>query len=280
MRLRNWHRHLLAVLAVFLLGAASGCVRDTPQQVSVTSLASAADGLDLQAVGELLKKAKDGEQFEQLLNDADEGLNNLDLDEDGNVEFIKVTEYGEGDSTGFSLTVDMGDGEEQEIATIDLVKTTGGDVDVELQGNPQVYGPNHYYSRRYGVGDYLLLGYLFSPHGMYFSPYRHGFYPGFYRPYPVVGITTYRTRTAGVASRSTARVSRASGSTAAGKATSPNAGKTSSKIKAPLKNPTQSQKAFQARNPSKQVRSGGFGSRRTSVRGSRSFRGGGFGGGK
>ena len=276
MKLWNRRSFPLRLLPIVLLVTAVGCAGAGTTNVSVTSLVSAADGLNLQAVGELLKEANDAEQFEKLLNEKGKGLNNLDLDEDGNVDFIKVTEYGEGDTTGFSLTVDTEGEEEQEIATIDVVKTSEGDVNVELQGNQQIYGPNHYYHHRYGVGEMLLFSYLFRPHPFYFSPYRYGFYPGFYgRGYPVVGIGAYRSRASGVVSRSTSQVSRSSRSTQTTKATSPNAGKTSSKIKAPLKNPTGSQKSFQARNPSKQVRSGGFGSKRTSVRGSKA-RGGGF----
>ena len=267
----KWRTYPLKLLAAVLLVAAFGCGgSETRLQVNVTTLSSAADGLDLQAVAELLKKADTAEKFESLLNDPAEGLNNLDLDEDNNVDFIKVTEYGEGDSTGFSLTVDMGGGDEQELATIDMVKSAGGDIDVEMQGNEQIYGANSYYHRRYGLTEMLLFGYMFRPHRPYFSPYYYGFYPGFYRPYGVVGVGVYRTRTSGVVSRSTTQVSRKSGSTATNKATSPNKGKTSGKIKAPLKSPSASQKSFQSRNPSKQVKSGAFGSSRTSVRGSRS----------
>ena len=276
MDLWKWRTYPLKLLAAVLLVAAFGCGRsETRLQVDVTTLSSAADGLDLQAVAELLKKADTAEKFESLLNDPAEGLNNLDLDEDNNVDFIKVTEYGEGDSTGFSLTVDMGGDDEQEIATIDMVKTSGGDVDVEMHGNEQIYGRDQYYHHRYGLTEMLLFGYMFRPHPFYFSPYRYGFYPGFYRPYPVIGVSAYRARTSGVVSRSTTQVSRKSGSTASNKAASPNKGKTSGKIKAPLKSPSASQKSFQSRNPSKQVKSGGFGSSRTSVRGTRSSRGGG-----
>ena len=273
---KNFRSRLLTVFALVLLASVVSCdLGGLTTQVNITTLSSAADGLDLQAVGELLKRAENAEQFETLLNDPSEGLNNLDLDEDDNVDFIQITEYGQDDATGFSLTVDMGGGEEQELATIDVVKTDEGDVDVEVHGNEQVYGANHYHHQRFGAGDYLLFAYLFRPHPFYFSPYRFGFYPGYYRPYPVVGLSNYRTRTSTVVGNSTTQLSRSSVSTQSRKATSPNAGRTSSRIKAPLKNPTGSQKAFQTRNPSKQIGSGGFGTKRTSVRGSRSTRGGG-----
>jgi len=64
-----------------------------------------------------VKTAKDGEHLEKLINDKDTGVNNLDLDEDGKVDYIKVTEYGNDNSKGFSLTVEPSKGEEQEVAT-------------------------------------------------------------------------------------------------------------------------------------------------------------------
>ena len=63
------------------------------QDVTVVAPSSeAADGLDLQAVAELFKDAKDLEAFEKSLNDPEIGVNNLDLDDNGDVDFIRVME--------------------------------------------------------------------------------------------------------------------------------------------------------------------------------------------
>ena len=42
------------------------------------------------AVAELFKDSKDLEAFEKALNDSEVGINNLDLDEDGEVDFGSV----------------------------------------------------------------------------------------------------------------------------------------------------------------------------------------------
>ena len=266
----RWTRRPTALLAIVLLALAMGCGSGQPvvsasTQVNVTTFVSASEGLNLQAVGELLKKVKDAEGFEELLNSQEEGINNLDLDEDGNVDFIKVTELGdgsqyrEGQPSGFSLTVDMGDGQVQEIASIDMERTSDN-VSVQIQGNEQVYGQDHYHRSRFGFSDYLLFSYMFRPHPFYHSRWGYGLYPGYYRPYGPVGIGVYRTRVSSATRNST--MERSTTGTQTKKATNPNKGKTSQKVKAPLKSPTTSQKAFQARNPSKQVKSGGFGSSR------------------
>ncbi len=249
--------------------------------VNVQTMVYAGDGLDLATIGTLLKKAKNAEDLEKLLNDPATGVNNLDLNEDGKVDYIKVTEYGsdQDNNNGFSLTVEPAPGEVQEIATIDIAKS-GDKAEVEVRGNEQIYGQNHYYHSSFGITDMLFMYWLFRPHPMYMSPWGYGHYPGSYRPYSTVSHNEYRNRTAGKRD-----LKRASNSRIKNKATSPNAGKSAARgIKAPLKKPTRSQRSFQKRNPSKQMSRGAFGRNsrpsRPSVRRSSGFgrSGGRFGG--
>jgi hypothetical protein len=270
----NVFKYLAIIMGVVVIW--SFCSRSEDRadsyNVEVQTVVSAAEGLNLKAVGELLKKANDAETFEKLLNSKDEGINNLDLNEDGKVDYIFVTEYGNEKVKGFSLTVEPAPGETQEVATIEVEKTTDGQADVQVKGNEQIYGSNHYYRSHFSLTDALILGYLFRPHGFYASPWRYGSYPGYYNRYSPVSHSGYnsRVRNMGSGFRST------SSPVIQSNVKSPNTDKTAQSIRAPLKNPTSSQKAFQARNPSKQVRSGGFGRKSTtrspSVRSSSSSR--------
>lgn len=249
--------------------------------VNVQTVIPASDGLDLKAVGALLKKAENAEQLENLLNSPSEGVNNLDLDEDGKVDYIKVTEYGNDQVKGFSLTTEPAPGEVQELATIEVEKVSDTDARVQIHGNEQIYGRNHYHHSSFGLMDMLILGYIFRPHTAYVSPYGYGNYPGGYNQYGTRPSSVYGNRMNDMTRGSTFNSSntRAIG----GNVTSPNTGKAAKSVRAPLKNPTTSQKQFQAQNPSKQVRSGGFGkksstssSRSRSVRTSPARRSGGF----
>ncbi len=241
-----------------------------------TTTAYAADGLDLQAVGELVKKAKDAEHLEKLLNSRG-GVNNLDLNEDGKVDYINVSEYGNDRSKGFSLTVQPASGEIQEVATIEIEKS-GENAGVEVRGNEQIYGRHHYYHGTHLLTDLLLIHYLFRPHPFYMSPWHYGHYPGYYgRGYATVSRNNYRNTANSINRSSTAKKS--SKSRMSSSLRSPNQGKSAGKgVRAPLKNPTVSQKSFQARNPSKSVSKGGFGrSSRSSYPSRPSVRSGGFG---
>ena len=50
------------------------------------------DNLDLNGVLELFKESKDVEDFEKKLNTESNGVNNLDLNEDGEVDYIRVVD--------------------------------------------------------------------------------------------------------------------------------------------------------------------------------------------
>ena len=248
--------------------------------VNVQTLVPAEEGLNLMAVGELLKEAKDGREFERLLNEENNPVNNLDLNQDGQVDYISVTEYGNNRVKGFSLTTQPAAGETQEIATIEVEKS-GDQANVQIQGNEQIYGRNHYYHSRFGLMDFLILSWMFQPRPLYASPYGYGNYPNYYSPYSTRSRQNYQSsvgRTTRGSTFSSANQSRFNTSVR-----SPNAGKTAASIRAPLKNPTASQRSFQQRAQTSRVRSGGFGrqsssstSRSSSVRRSAPSRSGGF----
>lgn len=233
-----------------------GTTRQDNYNVNVQTVITADQGLNLMAVGELLKKAKDGAEFEQLVNSPNNGVNNLDLNEDGQVDYIFVTEYGDSRVKGFSLTTQPAPGEVQEVATIEVEKSSD-QANVQIHGNEQIYGNNHYHRSSFGLMDFLILSWMFQPRPLFASPYGYGNYPGSYRPYATQPNQNYQRNMRNATQNSTFASSNRS--TVNSGAKSPNAGKNAQSVKAPLKNPTSSQKAFQQRNPSKQVKSGGFG---------------------
>ncbi|MES2475717.1 MAG: hypothetical protein V4640_08045 [Verrucomicrobiota bacterium] len=242
-----------------------------------------AKGLDLNAVTVLAKKAKDAADFEQLLNSRAEAVNNIDLNDDEKVDYIKVTEYGSGERKGFSLTTEISPGKTQEIATIEFSRE-GDKGTVQTTGNPSLYGPGQYHHSSFGLTDFLLLNWLFSNRPSYTSPYGYGHYPtsyggGWNRQDDSTYTGSMRTRTAGSTVRTSAQP------VISNPATSPNADKVAAKAKV-LANPTQSQRSFGSAastsrtSASSSSRSGGFGGFGRSSSSGSSRSGGSFGGGK
>ena len=234
--------------AIVLFSMSSQCSRKTNDSEPLSTeviLKEYSKGLNLDATTELAKKAKDAADFERLLNSQTEAINNIDLNDDGKVDYIKVTEYGSGEKRGFSLTDEISPGKIQEIATIDIQREADK-ATVQTTGNPSLYGPGSYHHSSFGLTDALLVGWLFSNRPSYSSPYGYGNYPPSYGGgWNRQGNDSYdgsmNSRTAG------STVTRSSQPAISNPAVSPNAEKTAAKAKV-ISNPTQSQRSFS--NPS------------------------------
>jgi hypothetical protein len=148
------------------------------------------DDLNLEAVGEVVKSSSNPQEIEQKLN-ADDGINNLDLDGDGKRDYLKVTEYGSGTNHGYSICAVLPDGE-PEVAKVEIDVQTN---QLTLNGNQQYYGSNNVYQSNFDATDVLLMAYLMQPrYNYYHSPYYYGHYGYGYGYRPVVSHTVYHSR--------------------------------------------------------------------------------------
>lgn len=243
---------------------------------NITITHYAGDSLDLKAVSNAAAKSKNAEEFEKLLNTTGNKINNLDLNEDGKIDYIKVTEINEGTMKGFSLTVDVSANEEQEICTIQFEKTSNSSTRIQTHGNSHIYGHNSYYHYSSPISSMIMYHYIFSSHRPYHSRYGYRNYPNHFssnsKPVSNAQYSSFHKSQPYANS-----YKKATSSQTKTQFKSPNASKVASNIKAPLRNPSTSQKSFQKSNPSKNVRtssSSRFGSSSSSR--SRSS----FGGGK
>lgn len=239
-------------------------VNSQPQIVVTPVATNLGDNLDLQALGELVKTSNSAEDMEAKLN-ASGSINNLDLDGDGNVDYIKVTEYGDGNNRGFSFTVDLANGEKQEIATIDIEKGASN-ANLNIQGNQQIYGGNAYYQSTYSLSDLMIMHYLFSYHRPYYSPYHYGYYPRGYHSYRSSPVGSYRSRVG--ATTKTSKITRTTTTTS--KLKSPNSNMSSKSVNTrsqSLANPTKSQKSFsKTSTANSRPTTGGFGNKSSSYK--------------
>lgn len=136
---RSFLRLLLFIFLVF------GVIQSQAQEkvTIVAPTSEAAEGLDLHAVAEVFKDSPNLKEFEKTLNDPDEGINNLDLDENGEVDFIRVVEEISGDTHIIILQTLLGENEIQDVATIEIEKS-GEDYNMQVSGDEMIYG-SHYY---------------------------------------------------------------------------------------------------------------------------------------
>jgi hypothetical protein len=260
---------LQLLAALVLTGALSSCdSKPVPADVIAREYAK---GLDLQAVTNLARTSKTPEELEKTLNSSSSGVNNIDLNDDKIVDYINVTEFGEKDERGFSLSTEISPGKVQEIATIVFSKE-GDQANVQTTGNPSLYGNHQYYRSSFGLTDVLLWSYLFSNHSAYRSPYGYNNYPGSYGGgWSRRSDMEYGTRNSRYRGMSPAMGAGTGSMNTTVK--SPNADKQAARARI-ISNPKQSQRSFAQRTGGTRS-SGGFG-RSSSSSSSRSS----FGGGK
>ena len=167
-------------------------------ETTITPLTEAGENLDLQAVLELFMDSESVEEFEKALNDSTNEINNLDLNEDDEVDYIRVVEYVDGDAHILVLQVPLAENEYQDVATINIEKTDD-DYVIQIAGDTEIYGEDYYVepSREEEAQTttttvvVVMYGYGYSP---WVSPYRWRVYPVWWRPWRPHPVTVYRSR--------------------------------------------------------------------------------------
>ena len=101
------------------------------------------DNLDLYAVLDLFQKSKTIEEFEKTLNLEKTGINNLDLNLDKKVDFIKVVTKQKEDDFTFILQVDVSEKETQDVAVILVSKDKDKKVTMQIVGDKDLYGKDY-----------------------------------------------------------------------------------------------------------------------------------------
>ena len=113
------------------------------QQKDTALLGLPGDNLDLYAVLDLFQKSKTIEDFEKSLNEEKTGINNLDLNLDNKVDFIKVVTKQKEDDFTFILQVDVTEKEIQDVAVILVSKDKDGKVTMQIVGDKDLYGKDY-----------------------------------------------------------------------------------------------------------------------------------------
>ena len=101
------------------------------------------DNLNLFAVMKLFQQSKTLEEFEKNLNDPENNINNLDLNGDNLVDYIKVFDDVDGDVHNIVLQVAVSPKENQDVAVFTVQRFDNGQVQIQLTGDEQLYGKNY-----------------------------------------------------------------------------------------------------------------------------------------
>jgi hypothetical protein len=196
------HRLILTIMkptaAVLLVGIlftttqciAQGNVAYVPQR-NVTVQAQSNDvsyNLDLQAVASIFGESRDLQEFEMRLNNYDAQISNLDLNNDGEVDYLRVIESSENNVHLVVIQAVLDRDVYQDVASIVVDRTRYQKTYVQVIGDPYLYGNNYIIEPMYVSTPSIFSFFWGSSYQRWSSPYYWGYYPRYYhnrRPFEV-----------------------------------------------------------------------------------------------
>jgi len=168
------------------------------------------DHFSLEGALELFKKSASPEEFERLLNLPKSEVNNLDLNGDGDIDYIRVIDRNEGNVHAFILQAVISELEVQDVAVIELEKLANGKAVLQITGDEDIYGietiiePTEEVrvnagtstSRVYvNVWSWPSVQYIYSPYySGWSSPWGWSYYPTWWSPWRPVAYHYYYPR--------------------------------------------------------------------------------------
>lgn len=170
------------------------------------------DGFSLEGALELFKNAKDLESYEKALNAEDNQVNNLDLDNNGEVDYVRLVDHRQGDAHAIVLQIALSKEETQDVAVLELEKNGESSAIVQIRGAEDLYGTDvivePYAEEETGtkpgrgpsapelvrvrvwvnVWSWPCVGWIYGPSFVIWdSPWYWGYYPPWWRPWRPMG---------------------------------------------------------------------------------------------
>ena len=196
---------ITSILATMLAAGTALMAQDYPEEY----LGLPGDNLNLYAVMNLFQQSETIEGFERSLNDENSRINNLDLNNDNYIDYIKVIDYVDRDVHTIVLQDVLDRNESQDVAVFTVQKLRDGSVQIQLIGDEALYGrnyivepiyaetPNPGYTGRSNrqnanvvtttyveVDSWPLIRFIYLPnYSIWHSSWYWGYYPSYWHPW-------------------------------------------------------------------------------------------------
>lgn len=179
------------------------------------------DNFSLEGALAVFKKSSSLEEFEKYINQEDSNVNNLDLNNDGETDYITVEDIKENNTHVIVLSTYLNDREKQDIATIGIEKTGPAEAVLEITGDKELYAANTI-AAPFEVSESMdksksgpampeittkeiivnvwfwpSVRFLYAPgYVVWVSPHHWAFYPRWWKPWRVCHRHVFYTRCA------------------------------------------------------------------------------------
>ncbi len=177
-------------IVILVLALCTNCFTLKAQQIRTTARATGydiSDNLDLDAVSSIFAESKNLEEFENRLNDPDNRISNLDLNQDGYVDYLRVVETTDDRNSLVVIQAILDEDVYQDVATIEIERVADGRHRIQVVGDPWIYGPGYIIEPVF-VRTPLIFSFFWGPrYVVWHSPFYWGSYPRwfyYYKPYP------------------------------------------------------------------------------------------------
>ncbi len=166
------------------------------------------DNFSLPGALEMFKQAKNLEEFEKLLNQENNKVNNLDLNEDGKIDYVRVVDNIGNNAHAIVLQVPINKTDFQDIAVVEIEKQAEGQVSIQIVGDEDIYGENvifepknekevnsdnskggpssNYYATNFWFNAWYwpCIQFMYAPaYVVWVSPWYYDYYPYWWSPW-------------------------------------------------------------------------------------------------
>lgn len=168
-----------------------------PKYVTTTSLAVNSFNtdpcfyLDLQAVAAAFAESRNVQEFEMLLNSNRYMINNLDLNGDGFIDYLRVIEARKGQYHTFLIQACIAPSLFQDVATL-VAERRAHALYVEVIGDPYLYGYNYIVRPTFVNRPPLWDAFGRPTYTTWHSPYHYGHWPQHYHQSKPIYLTHYQ----------------------------------------------------------------------------------------
>ena len=150
------------------------------------------DNLDLRAVASIFGDALNLDDFERKLNDPKVQISNLDLNQDNQVDYLRVIESVEGNTHLIIVQSVLGRDTFQDVATIEVERDLNNNVQVQVVGDVYMYGDNYIYEPVYVNTPVIYNHFWVTNYRPYCSSWYWGYYPTYYYAWTPFPVFSYR----------------------------------------------------------------------------------------
>ncbi|MGC3947699.1 MAG: hypothetical protein QM762_24885 [Chryseolinea sp.] len=165
------------------------------------------DNFSLEGALDLFKESSSPEDFEKRLNTENNKVNNLDLNDDGETDYIRVVDKSESDAHAFILQAVVSESESQDVAVVELEKSGNDGATAQIVGDEDIYGhqtivePTQSVATNAGTSSktvvvnvvtWPMVRYVYAPgYRVWVSPWRWRVYPAYWRPWRPVRYSVF-----------------------------------------------------------------------------------------